>query len=113
MGMHNIQVYFTIALDHKDKKKNNNNAVYLYSKWYSNIFLAKHGCISVAAIVCAFDLDFQLFFFLPLCIYFLHISAAEGEGWSQGHINKQTRGIFFFFFLFYNYFQELLSFGMD
>lgn len=73
MGMHNIQVYFTIALDHKDKK-NNNNAVYLYSKWYSNIFLAKHGCISVAAIVCAFDLDFQFFFSPSLHLFPPHIS---------------------------------------
>lgn len=108
MGMHNIQVYFTIALDHKDKKKNNNNnAVYLYSKWYSNIFLAKHGCISVAANVCAFGLD--LHFFLPLCIYFLHISVAEGEGWSQGRVNKQTWDFFFLLFYFFLLFSRIIS----
>lgn len=36
------------------KLRKKNNAVYLYSKWYSNVFLATHGRISVAATVCAF-----------------------------------------------------------
>lgn len=59
------------------------NAVYLYSKWYSNVFLATHGRISVAATVCAF---LYLCFLNVLGISFLHISAAEGRG--QGLANK-------------------------
>lgn len=62
MGMHNIQVCFTIALDLKVKKQ----MQYVYTALQ---FLATHGCIAVAVTVCAFELHS-----FPLCIFFLHIS---------------------------------------
>lgn len=64
------------------KLRKKNNAVYLYSKWYSNVFLATHGRISVAATVCAFLNMCWVFLFLLmvlniLSVLFLHISVAE------------------------------------
>lgn len=76
MGMHNIQVYFTIALDLLSLKKKK-NAVYLYSKWYSNVFLAKHGCISVAATVCAFNIYF--FHFFCICVLYISVTGDGGR----------------------------------
>lgn len=51
------------------KLRKKKNAVYLYSKWYSNVFLATHGRISVAATVCAFYIYVGFFFsFSFVCV---------------------------------------------
>lgn len=51
MSLNGYALYSGVFQDSIGNKK---HAVYLYSEWYSKVLLAKHGCIGVAAIVCAF-----------------------------------------------------------